>query len=121
MSPMAAKKDYYEILGVARDAAPEDVKRAYRKSAAANHPDRNPGDQAAIERFKEAAEAFDVLGDEQKRALYDQYGHDAFTRSGGRQAGFNDLGDVFANAVNELFGFGRSSTARGGGRRATRG
>lgn len=121
MSPMATQKDYYEILGVAKGAAPEDIKRAYRKAAAANHPDRNPGNDEAIERFKAAAEAFDVLGDEQKRALYDQYGHDAFTRSGGRQPGFDDLGDVFASAVSELFGFGRNATARGGGRRATRG
>jgi molecular chaperone DnaJ len=118
---MAAKRDYYEILGVARNAAPEDVKRAYRKAAAANHPDRNPGDQAAIERFKEAAEAFDVLGDAQKRALYDEFGHEAFVRSGGRQPGFNDVGDIFS-AFGDLFeGFFGGTAGRGGGRRATRG
>jgi molecular chaperone DnaJ len=121
MSPMAAKRDYYEILGVARDAAPEDVKRAYRKSAAANHPDRNPGDEAAIERFKEAAEAFDVLGDADKRALYDRYGHEAFARAGGRQAGFNDVGDIFS-AFGDMFeGLFGGQAGRGGGRRVTRG
>src|SRR4029077_16621418 len=120
MSPMATQKDYYEILGVAKNAAPEDVKRAYRKAAAANHPDRNPGDQAAVERFKEAAEAFDVLGDADKRALYDRYGHDAFARAGGRQPGFNDVGDIFS-AFRDLFGgVFRGSTSRGG-RRASRG
>src|SRR5579872_5524067 len=120
MSPMATQKDYYEILGVAKGAAPEDIKRAYRKAAATNHPDRNPGDEAAIERFKEAAEAFDVLGDAQKRALYDRYGHEAFARSGGRQPGFNDVNDVFS-AFGDLFeGFFGNSTARGG-RRASRG
>src|SRR6516225_7112844 len=121
MSPMATKRDYYEILGVARDAAPEEIKRAYRKAAAANHPDRNPGDQAAVERFKEAAEAFDVLGDTQKRALYDRYGHDAFARAGGRQPGFNDVGDIFS-AFGDLFeGFFGPQVGRSGGRRPTRG
>src|SRR5712671_3183019 len=121
MSPMAVQKDYYEILGVAKNAAPEDVKRAYRKAAAANHPDRNPGDDAAVERFKEAAEAFDVLGDTEKRTLYDRYGHEAFARAGGRQPGFNDVGDIFS-AFGDLFeGFFGQQTGRGGGRRATRG
>ena len=122
MSPMATKKDYYEVLGVAKGAAPEDVKRAYRKAAAANHPDRNPGDDAAIERFKEAAEAYDVLGDEQKRALYDRYGHEAFARAGARQPGFNDVGDVFS-AFGDLFEgfFGNTGSRAGGGQRASRG
>jgi molecular chaperone DnaJ len=118
---MATKRDYYEILGVARDAAPEDVKRAYRKAAAANHPDRNPGDQAAVERFKEAAEAFDVLGDADKRALYDRFGHDAFARAGGRQPGFTDVSDIFS-AFGDLFeGFFGAQAGRAGGRRPTRG
>src|SRR5213075_3197140 len=101
-SPMATQKDYYEILGVAKGAAPEDIKRAYRKAAAANHPDRNPGDDEATERFKQAAEAFDVLGDADKRALYDRYGHEAFARGGGRQPGFNDVSDVFS-AFGDMF------------------
>jgi molecular chaperone DnaJ len=118
---MATQKDYYEILGVAKGAAPDDIKRAYRKAAAANHPDRNPGDEAAVERFKEAAEAFDVLGDAQKRALYDRYGHEAFARSGARQPGFNDVNDVFS-AFGDLFeGFFGNATGSRGGRRASRG
>lgn len=116
---MATKRDYYEILGVAKDAAPEEVKKAYRKAAAANHPDRNPGDATAIERFKEAAEAFDVLGDADKRALYDRYGHEAFARGGGRQPGFNDVGDIFS-AFGDMFE-GLFGAQRGGGRRQTRG
>src|SRR5258708_39283576 len=96
MSPMATKRDYYEILGVAKNAAPEDVKRAYRKAAAANHPDRTPGDTAAVERFKEAAEAFDVLSDPNKRALYDRHGHEAFSRGAGRQPGFSGVSDIFS-------------------------
>lgn len=119
---MAAKRDYYEVLGVGKKAAPEEIKRAYRKAAAANHPDRNPGDESAVERFKEAAEAFDVLGDEHKRELYDRYGHDAFARAGGRQPGFNDVNDIFG-AFGEMFEglFGGSMGGRGGGRRPTRG
>jgi molecular chaperone DnaJ len=119
---MATQRDYYEILGVAKTAAPDEIKKAYRKAAAANHPDRNPGDVAAVERFKEAAEAFDVLGDTEKRGLYDRYGHEAFVRSGGgRQAGFNDVNDIFG-AFGDLFeGFFGGAAGRGGGRRASRG
>src|SRR5262245_35892515 len=122
MSPMATKRDYYEVLGVSRNAAPEEIKRAYRKTAAANHPDRNPGDQAAVERFKEAAEAFDVLGDGHKRELYDRYGHDAFARAGGGQPGFNDINDIFG-AFGDMFEglFGASAGGRARGARPTRG
>ena len=81
---MAAKRDYYEVLGVARGASASEIKKAYRKKALEHHPDRNPGDANAEEAFKEAAEAFEVLSDDQKRGLYDQYGHD-----GPRQAGFS--------------------------------
>lgn len=120
MSPMATKRDYYEVLGVEKKAAADEIKRAYRKAAAANHPDRNPGDDAAVERFKEAAEAFDVLGDTQKRELYDRYGHDAFAR-GGRQPGFNDINDIFG-AFGDMFeGLFGGQTGRGAGRRPTRG
>ena len=110
---MAAKRDFYEVLGVARDAAPEDVKRAYRKQAAAHHPDRNPGDAEAVERFKEAAEAFDVLGDPEKRALYDRYGHDAIRGRNGA-GGFNDVNDIFS-AFGEMF---EGLFGGGGGRRS---
>ncbi|MDP7671433.1 MAG: DnaJ domain-containing protein, partial [Vicinamibacterales bacterium] len=70
-----SKRDYYEVLGVARDASDQDVKSAYRKLALKYHPDRNPGDAAAEEHFKEAAEAYSVLADREKRAAYDRFGH----------------------------------------------
>lgn len=72
---MENKRDYYEVLGVGRDATPDQIKKAYRKLALQYHPDRNPGDKAAEEKFKEAAEAYDVLSDDKKRQMYDQYGH----------------------------------------------
>ena len=72
---MAEKRDYYEVLGVSRDASAEDIKKAYRKMALKYHPDRNPGDAAAEEKFKEAAEAYDVLSNPDKKARYDQFGH----------------------------------------------
>ena len=75
---MADKRDYYEVLGVARDATADQIKSAYRKLAMKYHPDRNPGDKAAEEKFKEAAEAYDVLHDQEKRQRYDQFGHQAF-------------------------------------------
>ena len=72
---MDQKRDYYEVLGVDRNATPEQIKKAYRKKAIEFHPDRNPGNKEAEEKFKEAAEAYDVLSDEKKKQLYDQYGH----------------------------------------------
>src|SRR5262245_44540981 len=112
------KRDYYEVLGVARDADGAAVKSAYRRKAMEYHPDRNPGDHQAEERFKEAAEAYEVLADSQKRALYDQYGH-----AGARQAGFQGFSgveDIFSHFADifggDFFGFGG-----GGGRRAARG
>lgn len=80
---MAASRDFYEVLGVSKSANADEIKRAYRKAAATNHPDRNPGDEEAERRFKEAAEAYEVLSNDQKRQLYDRVGHDAFQRSGG--------------------------------------
>ena len=71
---MAEKRDYYEVLGVSKDASADDIKKAYRKLALKYHPDRNPGDKEAEEKFKEAAEAYDVLSDETKRRRYDQFG-----------------------------------------------
>jgi molecular chaperone DnaJ len=99
-----AKRDYYEILGVSRTADPDELKKAYRKMAVKYHPDKNPGDKQAEENFKELGEAYEVLSDPQKRAAYDQYGHNAFdprartTRGGG--AGFHDPFDIF----KEVFG-----------------
>ncbi|MGB1553545.1 MAG: DnaJ domain-containing protein, partial [Candidatus Puniceispirillaceae bacterium] len=77
------KRDFYEVLGVSKDADEKAIKSAYRKLAMANHPDRNAGDEAAAERFKEASEAYEVLKDSQKRAAYDQMGHAAFEQGGG--------------------------------------
>jgi molecular chaperone DnaJ len=105
MPKMASKRDYYEILGVSKDAPDDEIKKAYRKQALANHPDRNPGDKTAEGRFKECAEAFEVLSDAQKRAIYDQYGHQGLSGRGGGGAQFNDLGDIFEQ-FGEMFGFG---------------
>ena len=98
-----AKRDYYEILGVNKDASDEDIKKAYRKLAVKYHPDKNPGDKAAEESFKELGEAYEALSEPQKRAAYDQFGHAAFdarqraSRAGG---GFHDPFDIF----REVFG-----------------
>ena len=111
---MADKRDYYEVLGVAKTATADEIKSAYRKLAMNYHPDRNPGDKAAEEKFKEAAEAYDVLHDPEKRQRYDQFGHQAFNGGaggfGGYGAGGMSMDDIFA-AFGDLFG-GRM---RGGG------
>jgi molecular chaperone DnaJ len=113
-----AKRDYYEVLGVAKDAAAGDIKRAYRKLAAQHHPDRNQGDAAAEEKFKEAAEAYAVLSDADKRARYDRFGHSGLGAQGGF-SGFDPqtFGD-FADILGGLFGFG---DLLGGGRGRGRG
>lgn len=105
MVKMASKRDYYEVLGLPRDAAPDHVKKAYKKLALANHPDRNPGNEEAVARFKEASEAFEVLNDPTKRTMYDRYGHAGVSGANGG-AGFSDVEDIFA-AFGDLFeGFG---------------
>jgi molecular chaperone DnaJ len=120
---MSEKRDYYEVLGVERNASADDIKRAYRKLALQYHPDRNPDDPEAEGRFKEAAEAYDVLSDEQKRAQYDQFGHRAFGPGGGGQ-GFSNLEDIF-EAFGDIFGGGGGGgffgDIFGGGRRRPRG
>ena len=96
-----AKRDYYEVLGVDRSASSEELKKAYRKVAMKYHPDRNPGDEEAEEKFKEASEAFEVLSDQGKRQRYDQFGHSAEGLGDGfsgfsQGAGFGDIfGDIF--------------------------
>src|SRR5258705_5366450 len=99
-----AKRDYYEVLGVEKTAAAEEIKKTYRKLAVKFHPDKNPGDKAAEENFKELGEAYEVLCDPQKRAAYDQYGHAAFDRRAGgfARGGFHDPFEVF----REVFGGG---------------
>ena len=107
---MAVKRDYYEILGVARQASPDDLKRAFRKIAMDSHPDRFPGDAVAAERFKEASEAYTVLSDPGRRRTYDMFGH-AAVDPGGPAVDFSDM--PFADIFDTFFGGG----ARGGGRR----
>jgi len=111
------KKDYYEILGVPRDASPEEIKRAYRRIAFKYHPDRNPGDKEAEEKFKEAAEAYEVLRDPQKRAIYDAYGHEGLSSQGFTGfTGFDDIFSTFSDIFDEFFGFRTRRGREGGGR-----
>ncbi len=118
-----SKKDFYEILGVSKSANAEEIKKAYRKVAMQYHPDRNPGDKAAEDKFKEAAEAYEILSDTDKRSQYDRFGHQAFSGAGGRGGGGMDMNDIFSQFGDDIFGsfFGGGSSQRrsGGGRRAT--
>ena len=109
------KRDYYEVLGVSRAADDAQIKSSYRKLALKYHPDRNPGDAAAEEQFKEAAEAYAVLADPQKRGRYDQFGHAGVSGASGRPdvdpTIFADFGDVFGGGFGDLFGSATSSGA----------
>ena len=119
VSSMASKRDYYEILGISKSVTADEIKKAYRKVAMQFHPDRNPGDHTAEEKFKEAAEAYEVLSDPDKRAQYDRFGHSAFAsgRGGGFSAHdmnmediFSQFGDIFGDDVfGSFFSGGRSS------------
>src|ERR1700685_3051805 len=119
-----AKRDYYEILGVSKSATQDEIKKAYRKVAMQFHPDRNPGDKAAEEKFKEAAEAYEILSDADKRAQYDRFGHNAFgpgNRNAGNYGGggmnmddiFSQFGDIFGDEspFGSFFGGGRRSSS----------
>lgn len=106
-SATSSKKDYYEILGVSKSSTPEEIKKAYRKVAMQFHPDRNPGDDTAEEKFKEAAEAYEILSDSDKRAQYDRFGHNAFGAGRGGGGGFSGQGmnmeDIFSQ-FGDIFG-----------------
>src|SRR3989338_5400562 len=104
------KRDYYEILGVAKNVSPEELKKAYRQAAMSHHPDRNPGDKKSEEKFKEATEAYQVLADPQKRQIYDQYGHQGLASNGGVGGGFSASGfsDIFEDIFEDFFGGGSS-------------
>jgi len=117
------KRDYYEILGVSKSSSADEIKKAYRKTAMQYHPDRNPGDKAAEEKFKEAAEAYEVLSDTDKKAKYDRYGHQAFSGASGgggfhnsnMEDIFSHFGDIFGNSgFGDFFGGGQSQRSSGG-------
>jgi molecular chaperone DnaJ len=117
---MTTKKDYYEILGVERDVDSDTLKKRYRKVAMKYHPDRNPGDSEAEEKFKEASEAYAVLSDVEKRKIYDQYGHEGLNGAGFSGAGdFNDIFSDFGDIFQEFFGFGRGRRRRSGAARGS--
>ena len=120
------KRDYYEVLGVSKEATKEEIKKAYRKQALKFHPDKNPGDKKSEENFKEAAEAYEVLSNEEKKNRYDRYGHAGMGNSGSGFSGqgmtmediFSSFGDIFGDAFGGFGGFGGS---RRGGRRVSKG
>lgn len=126
-----SKRDYYEILGVGKSASSDEIKKAYRKVAMQYHPDRNPGDKAAEEKFKEAAEAYEVLSDPERKTQYDRYGHAGVSGNGrGGHAGgnmnmddiFSQFGDIFGDDIfGSFFGGGGGGRSRGGRSRGVRG
>lgn len=125
-----SKRDYYEVLGVSKSASADEIKKAYRKVAMQFHPDRNPGDKEAEEKFKEAAEAYEVLSDQEKKAQYDRFGHAGVNGNRGFGGGqgmnmddiFSNFGDIFGDDIfGSFFGGGRQRGGGGGRARGTRG
>ena len=116
------KEDYYKVLGIDKGASESEIKKAYRKSAIKYHPDKNPGDKAAEAKFKQAAEAYEVLGNSDKRAKYDQFGHAAFEGAGGFGSGGMNMDDIFSQ-FGDIFGsaFGGGFGGFGGGQRRSKG
>ena len=107
-------RDYYDILGVSKDASAQEIKKAYRKLALQYHPDRNPDDPSAEDKFKEASEAYEVLSDDEKKGVYDRFGHEGL-QGRGFEPGFQDMGDIFSHFA-DIFGFGDMFGGGGGGR-----
>ena len=119
-----AKRDYYDVLGVNKSASPEDIKSAYRKLAVKYHPDKNPGDKAAEDKFKEASEAYGILSDKSKKENYDNFGHAAFENGGGGQGGFggfggSDFSDIFEDFFGDFGGGGRRNSRRSSSNRGS--
>ena len=113
MITMSDKSDYYEILGVSRDSGEDQIKKAYRKLALKYHPDKNPGDTEAEERFKEGAEAYEVLRDREKRRIYDLYGHEGLRGTGFTGfGGFEDIFSTFGDIFEDFFGLGGRRSRR---------
>ena len=113
-----AKRDYYDILGVDKSASKDEIKKAYRTTAFKYHPDKNPGDKKAVDKFKEASEAYGVLSDGQKKTNYDQFGHAAFQGGGGQGGGGFDTSS-FSDIFEDFFGDFSGSSSRGSGRRSS--
>jgi len=108
-----SKRDYYEILGISKDASEQEIKSAFRKLAKKYHPDLNPDDKEAEAKFKEVNEAYEVLSDPERKAKYDQFGHAAFDQANGfGGAGFNDFSDIFGDIFGDFFGGGFSGSTR---------
>ena len=110
-----AKRDYYEVLGVAKDVSAAELKKAYRRVAMKFHPDRNPDDPSAEEKFKEANEAYEVLSDEQKRSVYDRHGHAGVDQQSGMGGGGSaNFSDIFGDVFGDIFGGSGGGRGRGG-------
>src|SRR4249920_3885201 len=121
MNTKGMKRDYYEILGVTKSASADEIKKSYRKVAMQFHPDRNPGDKSAEEKFKEAAEAYEVLSDTDKKAQYDRYGHAGVSGNGrGGFSGGMNMEDIFSQ-FGDIFGDDLFGNFFGGGQRGGRG